>query len=54
MGVALPYKDWNTDKDPGQLPAWLLPVGVFTITSSNQGGMPGGHPTWEGANKTKT
>lgn len=32
VGVELPYKEWNIERDPGQLPALLLPIGPFTNT----------------------
>lgn len=56
VGVALPYKERNIDKDPGQLPALATTNGSLYQRGlkTREGCQPSGHSTWEDANKTKT
>ena len=53
VGVELPYKELNIDKDPGQLPAVATTSWSLYQPRPKPGMMPGEHPTCEDTNKSQ-
>lgn len=53
VGVELPYKELNIEKDPGQLPAVATTSRSLYQPRPKPGMMPGEHPTCEDTNKSQ-